>query len=198
MGPMLSAIRTLLVPAFIALLVYLFLTFAVVPVWQRYRNRYSQYLPMDTLSTQTSSLRYRMQGAVGRFFAARTWRQRTAENGGDTGIGGRGGGGSRSSSSSGLRGRLGGIFGRRAPVDHMLSDEEQEDDDDSNDGRRHAMRGRGALGGEEEGEELGEIRRDGSRQQREQAGGGVYGTRRLSRDLEQGFMDDSDEDETVR
>jgi hypothetical protein len=47
----------------------------LVPLWQRYRNRYSNYLPLETLSNQTLSLRARMQGAVARFFVARAaWR----------------------------------------------------------------------------------------------------------------------------
>lgn len=54
--------QTLLVPAVISLIIFLFLTFVLVPVWRRYRNRYSQYLPLDSISDRTSSFRHRILG----------------------------------------------------------------------------------------------------------------------------------------
>jgi hypothetical protein len=69
----------LIVPAVISLLLFLLLTFGVFPLWQRYRNRYSQYLPLETISNHTLSLRARMQGAVVRFMAPSAWRARVSE-----------------------------------------------------------------------------------------------------------------------
>ncbi len=70
-----------------ALAVFLGLTYLVVPFWQRYRNRYSQYLPLESISNQTSSLRHRIQSGIGRFFLPSVWRQRLqgrlAVDGGD-------------------------------------------------------------------------------------------------------------------
>lgn len=49
------------------------LTFAVVPVWRRYRNRYSQYLPLDAISNQTSSLRYRITNRLASLTLPSAW-----------------------------------------------------------------------------------------------------------------------------
>lgn len=67
--------QTLLVPAVVSLLIFVFLTYAIVPVWRRYRNRYSQYLPLDTISNQTSSLRHRIGGRLARFALPSAWRR---------------------------------------------------------------------------------------------------------------------------
>ncbi|KAL2135556.1 hypothetical protein VTI74DRAFT_8035 [Chaetomium olivicolor] len=141
MGPTISVIKTLSIPAVISLLLFLISTFVLVPLWQRYRNRYSQYLPLETISNQTLSIRGRMQGAIARFFIAQAaWRARATE---------------------------GVAVAERNSFDS------------------------------EEGEELGEVdgataRRVVDRQRDNQA---VDNTRRLSRDLEEGFMDDSDEED---
>lgn len=71
--------QTLIVPAVISLILFLTTTFVLVPLWQRYRNRYSQYLPLDTISTQTLSLRSRIQEALVRFLAPSAWRARVAD-----------------------------------------------------------------------------------------------------------------------
>ena len=68
--------QTLIIPALIALICYLVLTFVAIPFWQRYRSRYSQYLPLETISNQTSSVRQRVQNAIGRFLVPSAWRQR--------------------------------------------------------------------------------------------------------------------------
>ena len=72
-------VQTLIVPAVISLLLFLVSTFVLLPLWQRYRNRYSQYLPLETISNQTLSLRGRMQGAMVRFMSPSTWRVRAAD-----------------------------------------------------------------------------------------------------------------------
>lgn len=76
---LLTILQTLIVPAIIALLVFLLLTYLVIPVWQHYRTRYSHYLPVESLSNHTSSLRERIQGAMARMVVPSTWRQRLQE-----------------------------------------------------------------------------------------------------------------------
>ncbi|KAL1896549.1 hypothetical protein Sste5346_004583 [Sporothrix stenoceras] len=195
MGATLSVVKTLFLPAIIALLVFVLFTFVIVPIWQHYRNRYSHYLPIDTLSSQTLSLRDRMQASVSHFFSRATtttsWRDRVAMNGGDTGIGGRlrtlfnrsrsGGGHARDNS-----GELGGD-------DELLSDEEE-----LSLNLHDPARGI-SLG--EVGEELGTMRSNsanGRRNELPRGGAVVYDAPRLSRELEQGFMDDSEDDEPPR
>ncbi|RGP62005.1 hypothetical protein FSPOR_9560 [Fusarium sporotrichioides] len=58
-----SVIKTLIVPAVISLLLFILLTYVLIPLWRRYA-RYSQYLPLDTLSSHTSSLRERITARV--------------------------------------------------------------------------------------------------------------------------------------
>ncbi|KAI0100057.1 hypothetical protein GGR51DRAFT_564469 [Nemania sp. FL0031] len=143
MGTMLSVIKTLLVPALISLVLFLASTYLILPLWRYYRNRYSQYLPLDTISTQTASLRIRMQDAIARWISSSSrWR---------------------------LRGR-----------DRVVADDNESDVGFSS----------------EEGEELAEMGEDGrhalsldTHHQHSDS------SRRLSRDLEEGFHDDSDDDD---
>ncbi|KAK3308646.1 uncharacterized protein B0T15DRAFT_550866 [Chaetomium strumarium] len=140
MGATVSAIKTLIVPAIVSLLLFLISTFVLVPLWQRYRNRYSQYLPLETISNQTLSLRARMQGAMARFMTPSVWRARVSE--------------------------------------------------------RVAVAERGSFDSEE-GEELSEVDEPIGRRVLDQQRGSntIDSSRRLSRDLEEGFMDDSDEED---
>ncbi|KAI0903239.1 hypothetical protein F4823DRAFT_307401 [Ustulina deusta] len=143
MGTTLSVIKTLLVPALVSLVLFLILSYLIVPLWRYYRNRYSQYLPLDTISTQTTSFRIRMQNAVARWIASSSrWRLRARD---------------------------------RVNVA----------DDESDVGFSS-----------EEGEELNEVDEDGrhalsldTHHQQPDS------NRRLSRDLEEGFRDDSDDDD---
>ncbi|KAK4105016.1 hypothetical protein N658DRAFT_493132 [Parathielavia hyrcaniae] len=139
MGATVSAIKTLIVPAIISLLLFLVLTFVLLPLWQRYRNRYSHYLPLETISNQTLSLRGRMQGAMVRFLAPSVWRARVSD--------------------------------RVVVADRTSSDSE-------------------------DGEELGEVDETTVRQvlDRLRTVHVDSTTPRLSRDLEEGFMDDSDDE----
>ncbi|KAL7795420.1 hypothetical protein V8C37DRAFT_400910 [Trichoderma ceciliae] len=76
MGDTLAVIKTLVIPAVISLILFLILTFVVVPVWRRYRSRYSQYLPIDTISEHTTSLRYRITNRLLRIISLPfTWRR---------------------------------------------------------------------------------------------------------------------------
>ncbi|KAJ6781013.1 hypothetical protein PWT90_10104 [Aphanocladium album] len=127
MGAAVSGIKTLIIPATIAFAVFLVVTFAVLPLWRRYRNRYSQYLPLDSLGS--SSLRDRIANRLASLTLPSTWRQ---------------------------------------------------------------DRGRFAATGaaDSDGEELGHVEDGGFAQ----TGFGSDDTVRLSRDLEEGFIDDSDDE----
>ncbi|KAK1766160.1 hypothetical protein QBC33DRAFT_110270 [Phialemonium atrogriseum] len=145
MGSTLSVVKTLIVPALISLIIFLATTYAFIPLWQRYRSRYSQYLPLETISTQTSSLGARLQARLGRVLVPSSWRTR-------------------------LHDRL--VIGRA---------------EEASDGGYDS----------EEGEELGEVVDGaGARGVGEQRHG-VDDARRLSRDLEEGFRDDSDEEREI-
>lgn len=63
--------QTVFIPATISLMLYLLVSYLLVPMWKRYRSRYSQYLPLDRISTQTSSVRERIHAALVR--AAARW-----------------------------------------------------------------------------------------------------------------------------
>ncbi|KAK0635326.1 hypothetical protein B0T17DRAFT_502878 [Bombardia bombarda] len=136
-----SVIKTLVVPALISLILFLASTYVFIPLWQRYRNRYSQYLPLETISSQTSSIRARVQGFFGRLLVPSSWRQRLQD---------------------------------RLVV---------------------AERGSDAGYDSDEGEELGDV--DESTRSVLTPGRNVAidSARRLSRDLEEGFRDDSDEED---
>lgn len=116
-----------------------------MPVWKRYRGRYSSYLPLDTISTRTTSLRQRFQDAIVRWIQPSAWRE---------------------------------------------------------DGERYTVNAQDGAGSDldsEEGEELYEVddhRREAlsldARRGRNEDGS------RLSRDLEEGFRDDSDEEDDTQ
>ncbi|KAI0977570.1 hypothetical protein F4678DRAFT_18825 [Xylaria arbuscula] len=144
MGSTLSVIKQLFIPAIISLVLFLALTYLLVPLWRYYRNRYGQYLPLDSISTQTTSLRIRMQNAVARWIASSSrWRLRARD---------------------------------RAVVA----------DDESDVGFSS-----------EDGEELNEVNED-RRHALSLDAGHADSNRRLSRDLEEGFRDDSDDDDDDR
>ncbi|KAK4203694.1 hypothetical protein QBC40DRAFT_166458, partial [Triangularia verruculosa] len=126
--------QTLIIPAIISLILFLLSTFVLWPLWQRYRNRYSQYLPLDTISEQTSSVRARVTSWLGSLIFTTRW-------------------------GTHLTDRL--VIGGRESFDSE-DGEELEDVDEST--------GRGGNNGDS-----------------------IDSSRRLSRDLEEGFIDDSDE-----
>ncbi|KAI2629067.1 hypothetical protein GGS26DRAFT_112007 [Hypomontagnella submonticulosa] len=74
MGSTISVVKTLIIPAVISLILFLLSTYVLVPLWRHYRARYSQYLPLDTISNHTSSLRGRVQDAIGRWIVPSRWR----------------------------------------------------------------------------------------------------------------------------
>ncbi|KAF2764742.1 hypothetical protein EJ03DRAFT_355491 [Teratosphaeria nubilosa] len=55
----LDVFKALFLPALVALALYALLSFALLPLWRAHRARYSQYIPLDTLSQRTESLRER-------------------------------------------------------------------------------------------------------------------------------------------
>ncbi|KAI1173987.1 hypothetical protein F4777DRAFT_414606 [Nemania sp. FL0916] len=148
MGTTISVIKTLFVPALISLVLFLVSTYLIYPLWQYYRNRYSQYLPLDTISTQTTSLRIRMQDAIARGIASSArWRLRS-------------------------RGDPVAVAGDNESDVGFSSEDGEELDEVGGDGR-HAL----SLDTHHQ---------------------NADSNRRLSRDLEEGFRDDSDDDDDRR
>ncbi|KAK2865140.1 hypothetical protein FQN49_003874 [Arthroderma sp. PD_2] len=133
MGEASSVIKTLFIPALISLVIYLALSFVIVPFVRQHRQRYSQYLPLHTISAHTTSLRERAFDALMNLTLPASWRHRSLA-------------------------------------------QEQEDSDSlfDDDG--------------EDGFELNESRREALDQERREA--------RLTRELEDGFIPDSDEEDT--
>ncbi|RDL35294.1 Uncharacterized protein BP5553_07225 [Venustampulla echinocandica] len=146
MGSFFSLLKTLIVPAIISLILYLVISYVIVPTWKRYRNRYSNYLPLDTISTRTTSLRQRVQGAAVRLLVPSAWAARWGDN--------------RYTASA--------QDGSGSDFD----DDEGEELYDVDDNRREALSLDARRGGYTEG-------------------------RRLSRDLEEGFKDDSDDEDGI-
>ncbi|KAM4056393.1 hypothetical protein HRG_003309 [Hirsutella rhossiliensis] len=137
MASTLSLAKTLFVPAVVSLVIFLLLTFALVPIWRRYRNRYAQYLPLDSISERTSSLRHRIMGRFATF----------------------------------------------GPLATFIG------------GRNVAFAPNSVLDDEADGEELDDVDEEIWRAiERHVPAVQPDNTRRLSRDLEEGFMDDSDDE----
>jgi hypothetical protein len=66
----------------ISLLLYIIVSYLIVPLWRRHRARYSNYLPLDRISTHTTSARQRFQtalaGAAARLLLPSHWRREYA------------------------------------------------------------------------------------------------------------------------
>ena len=128
----------------ISLSIYLLLSYAIIPLYRQHRQRYAQYLPLETISQHTSSLRSRISDAVVRFVLPSAW----------------------------LNGRPPG-------------------------GRYGGGEVNGSLFDEEEGEGLVGFDINAQRRARLERSNGIGNSdRRLSRDLEEGFQDESDNEET--
>jgi len=135
--------QTLIIPAIISLILFLLLTYVVVPIWKRYRARYSQYLPLESISEQTSSIRQRIVAYISRYIRPYDWSQNYIGN---------------------LH-----VQNNDAHLDGLFDDDDGEELSDVDEHRRLAL----SL----------DARR-----------GGAADDRRLSRDLEEGFRDDSDDE----
>ncbi|KAL5409065.1 hypothetical protein PMIN06_011339 [Paraphaeosphaeria minitans] len=139
-------VKSLLIPLFLAALLYVALAHAIIPFVRRHRTRYSQYLPMPAgVAASTASWRTKISDALTHLFVPSSWLQ-----------------------------------GRRVVVDGSGAEHTDEDlfDDDEGEG----MVGFDPVDG---------CRREALEQRRSVVGE----DRRLSRELEQGFKDDSDDDE---
>jgi hypothetical protein len=135
-------LQTILVPLFLAALLYVLLVFILLPFVRRHRSRYSQYLPMSASVTDfPTSWRTNLSDALYNLFAPSAWvRQRAV------------------------------IDGSGQHDDDLFDDEEGEGMvgfDPIDERRREALEQRRSIMEEE---------------------------RRLGRDLEEGFKDDSDDE----
>ncbi|OSS48149.1 hypothetical protein B5807_06415 [Epicoccum nigrum] len=75
MAAFLHFLRGILVPLFIALVLYLAATLFILPFVRRHRSRYSQYLPMPTsMANHASSWRTKLSDALYGLFMPSTWR----------------------------------------------------------------------------------------------------------------------------
>ncbi|KAK8100384.1 uncharacterized protein PG998_008218 [Apiospora kogelbergensis] len=148
MGEKVAAAKTLVIPAVISLLLFVVMSYVLVPLWRQYRSRYSHYLPLDTISNHTSSFRSRVQDAIANWLMPSQWRL-------------------------GIRDRL--VQADDASDAGFESDGEELEDvfDNLSNDRRHAL----SLDAHAD---------------------HTDSNRRLSRDLEEGFRDDSDEEEDTR
>ncbi|ODH20834.1 hypothetical protein ACO22_05790 [Paracoccidioides brasiliensis] len=145
MPGLLQVVKTILIPALISLSVYLLLSLLILPFIRRHRQRYAHYLPLQTITAHTSTLRERISDALMRSLLPSSWRLRHSVGGGH--------------------------------------------DDDDDDG--------GSVFDQEEGEDMVGFEMDVDRREalERRRGDVVDSERRLSRDLEEGFMDDSDEED---
>ncbi|KAJ5719599.1 hypothetical protein N7493_007177 [Penicillium malachiteum] len=75
MGSSSHVAKTIFVPASIALSIYLLFSFLIIPFFRRYHQRYSQYLPLHTISAHTRSLRDRIADTVMRLCLPSSWRR---------------------------------------------------------------------------------------------------------------------------
>ncbi|KFY88114.1 hypothetical protein V500_06551 [Pseudogymnoascus sp. VKM F-4518 (FW-2643)] len=69
-----ALLLTFLVPLAIAAALYLLLTYALIPLYQRHHARYVSYLPLTALSTSTSSFRARVQASIAEYMLPAGWR----------------------------------------------------------------------------------------------------------------------------
>ena len=129
-------VQILLIPALIATFLYVLLAHALLPLFRKHRARYNQYLPLDTISSTSTTLRDRFSAFITRL---------------------------------------------ARPPGQVVDGREDTDGD---------------LFGDEEGESM--VGFDFRRREREVRGGRVeslWSDGRLSRELEEGFKDDSEEEE---
>lgn len=141
--PQLTNTQGILIPLFIALVLYLSATLVLLPFIRRHRTRYSHYLPMPTtLSTHASSWRTKLSDALYALFLPTTW--------------------------------------SRQPAVHVHDDDASDLDD---------AEGEGMVGFDP----VDDRRREALEQRRSL----VDEERRLGRELEQGFKDDSDDEDGV-
>ncbi|PSN60241.1 hypothetical protein BS50DRAFT_640315 [Corynespora cassiicola Philippines] len=148
-------LKTIFIPLFLAAILYVLLAHVILPFVRRHRSRYSQYLPMassaTTSTTAAASWRTRISDALYNLFVPTSW--------------------------AALRGRRvvdgsGAAGGPHGSEDDSLFDDEEGEGmvgfDPIDERRREALEQRRSLVGDDD--------------------------RRLSRELEEGFKDESDEE----
>ncbi|PYI23283.1 hypothetical protein BO86DRAFT_390460 [Aspergillus japonicus CBS 114.51] len=75
MGSASNFAKTMIIPAVISLTLYLLFSFVIIPFFRRYHQRYSQYLPLHTISAHTLTLRDRIADAIMRRFLPSSWQR---------------------------------------------------------------------------------------------------------------------------
>ncbi|KAM0324134.1 hypothetical protein ACHAQA_008326 [Verticillium albo-atrum] len=141
-----AVLKVLIVPAVISLILFLSLTYILVPLWRKTRERYGQYVPVHAIQSHTLSFGQRVRSGVSGIMERSIWRRNASQG---VAIG---------------------------------------DDDHSDDGFAS-----------DDGEELGQVNPNTRQAIAEDARRTrPENTRRLSRDLEEGFRDDSDDDDDRR
>ncbi|KAF2443345.1 hypothetical protein P171DRAFT_432621 [Karstenula rhodostoma CBS 690.94] len=139
-------VKSLLIPLFLAAILYTALAHFIIPFVRRHRTRYSQYLPMPAgVAAHTLSWRTKLSDALTNLFVPSSW-----------------------------------IRGRRVIVDRSGGEHAEEDLFDDEEGE-------GMVGFDP----IDERRREALEQRRSMMGDDL----RLSRELEQGFKDDSDDEQ---
>jgi len=149
--------KVLLLPATIALAIYLLITYVILPFYRNHYQRYAEYLPLETISSTSTTIWDRIRNAFSRVALPGHMRWRRGRNGSWDELAA-----SRRGSGSGSEGE-GAYFGEEEGESMVGFDVERVD---------RSVRG-GVIGGNR----------------------GVDSQRRLSRDLEEGFKDDSDEED---
>ncbi|RDI77638.1 hypothetical protein Vi05172_g12373 [Venturia inaequalis] len=171
-------LKSLLFPAFLALLLYVLLSWFIIPLYRRHRARYAQYLPVHTnpissLSSSTQNLRSNITSALLSFLLPSRWAEYRHQH--------------RQNNSRVVDARDGDEELGNGTTHHFengdigygIGDSEDDDDDDD-----EVARGR------RDGLSLSMDARSRSRSNVE----GADSNRRLSRELEEGFRDDSDDE----
>lgn len=67
----LEVVQAVFIPAIIAAALYAIGAYVIVPAVKRYRSRYSQYLPLDSISQHTHSIRDRIADTITRLVVPR-------------------------------------------------------------------------------------------------------------------------------
>ncbi|EEA18893.1 hypothetical protein TMatcc_010563 [Talaromyces marneffei ATCC 18224] len=166
MGSSFDMFKTLIIPASISLIIYLLLSYILLPFFRRYRQRYANYLPISAISAQTLPIRERIADSLMQFFLpTASWRQRLVPR-----------------------------FMRRSSMTSLVDDDD-DDDDESRDHNRPDNNDSISIF-DEEGENMAEMNLSASRREALEARRSFAGVDqvRLGRDLEEGFMDDSDDE----
>lgn len=58
-----------------SLILFLVSTYVLLPIWRRARDRYSQYIPVDTIANNTFSASQRISNNISRIIANPPWRR---------------------------------------------------------------------------------------------------------------------------